>query len=63
MDNKEAIQLLAEIQFNQLRKARGCGKLQFTLYGKCMSCKNSEDCQKLDWILGEGKTNVYNGKL
>ena len=51
MDNKDAIKYLAEVMFNQLRKEEGCGKLQFTPYGWCMSCGNSEDCQKLNWVL------------
>ena len=47
----EATQYLAEVQFKHLRRSKACGELQFTLYGKCMSCEWSEDCQKLDWIL------------
>ncbi len=34
METKEAVQYLAEVQFNQLRRAEGCGKLQYTPYGK-----------------------------
>ena len=51
MNDSTAIKYLAEIQFTQLRKAEDCGKLQFTLYGKCTECKNSKDCQKLHIIL------------
>ena len=51
MEPGEAVQYLAEVQFNQLRKQIGCGKLQYTLYGQCTNCKNTEDCQKLNWIL------------
>lgn len=52
MDTEGAVQYLAEIQFKHLRRGKGCGKLQFTPYGKCISCEWSEDCQKLSWIMG-----------
>jgi len=51
MEIEDAVQHLAEVQFKYIRRNKGCGKLQFTLYGKCMSCEWSEDCQKLDWIM------------
>ena len=49
-DTVESTKLLAEVQSQILRRDEGCVKLQYTLYGKCMSCKNTELCQKLSWI-------------
>ena len=47
MSLKDDVRILALIQAKQIRKSVGCGKLQYTPFGICMECNESEACQQL----------------